>query len=104
MILQSLEIEKIKFIINYDLPDRPETYYSRLALLKELGEAITFVSPDDDTYLSMIERNMKQELQEKIFEDFVPSVLSNNGSKPKKDRKKKPRHRKAKVKKTKEND
>lgn len=104
MIFQALELESIKLVINYDLPDMVDDYYNRLVCLKELGEAITLVSPEDDRLLSMIELNMKQEMQEKTLEGFVPSTTSNQARNSKKDRKKKPRHRKVKVRKEKRND
>ena len=102
MILKTLELENIKLVLSYDLPDSAQDYYNRLAFMKELGVAIALVSPEDDQLLSDIEYNMKQEIEEKVLEGFVASATPTHTSKIKKDRKKKPRHRKNKVKK--END
>ena len=102
MILKTLELENIKLVLSYDLPDSAQDYYNRLAFMKELGVAIALVSPEDDQLLSDIEYNMKQEIEEKVLEGFVASATPTHTSKTKKDRKKKPRHRKNKVKK--END
>ena len=99
MILKTLELENIKLVLSYDLPDSAQDYYNRLAFMKELGVAIALVSPEDEQLLSNIELNMKQEIEEKVLEGFVASSTPNHTVKTKKDRKKKPRHRKNKVKK-----
>ena len=99
MILKTLELENIKLFVSYDLPDSPQDYYNHLALMKELGVAMALVSPEDEPLLSSIEDNMKKEIEEKVLEGFVASATPTHTSKTKKDRKKKPRHRKNKVKK-----
>ena len=99
MILKTLELENIKLILNHDLPNDAQEYYNRLALMKELGSSIALVNPEDELFLSEIEHNMKQEIEEKILEDFVATEKPTH---TKKDRKKKPRHKKNKVRKIKE--
>lgn len=99
MILQTLALENIKCVVSYDLPENVQDYYNRLAFMKELGEGIALVNAEDEYLLSEIELNMKKEIEEKILEGFVPSKKSSHAVKPKKDRSKKPRHRKNKVKK-----
>ncbi|WP_373034289.1 helicase-related protein, partial [Sulfurovum sp.] len=61
MILKTLELENIKLFISYDLPEIPQDYHNHLALMKELGVAISLVSPKDEPLLSEIEDNMKKE-------------------------------------------
>lgn len=100
MILKTLELENIKLVISYDLPDNLQEYFNRLAYMKEEGEAIALVSPDDDRLLSTIELNMKQELDEKTIDAFVPSVNPGTSKKLKK----KPRHRKRKPRKESQED
>jgi ATP-dependent RNA helicase RhlE len=99
MILKKLELENIKLVLSYDLPDIAQDYYIRLAFMKELGVAMALVSPEDEPLLSDIEYNMKQEIEEKVLEGFIASATPTHTSKTKKDRTKKPRHRKSKVKK-----
>ncbi|WP_309497834.1 helicase-related protein [Sulfurovum sp.] len=99
MILKTMALENIKLVVSYDLPDMPQYYYNRLAFMKELGEAIALISPEDEPFLSDIEFNMKKEIEEKIVEGFVASAKPNATAKQTKDRTKKPRHRKNKVKK-----
>ncbi len=102
MILKTLALENIKLVLSYDLPDVPQDYYNRLAFMKELGVAMALISPEDEAYLGDIEYNMKKEIEEKIVEGFVATATPKHTAKTKKDRTKKPRHRKNKVKK--END
>ena len=102
MILKTLELENIKLLVSYDLPETPVDYYTHLASMKELGEAFALVSPADEPFLSDIEFNMKQEIEEKILEEFIPTEAPSNKGKVKKDRKNKPRHRKVKARKEKE--
>jgi len=95
MILKTLDLQNIKLIINHDLPNDEQEYYNRLALMKELGSSIALINPEDELFLSEIEHNMKQEIEEKILEGFVATEKLTH---TKKDRKKKPRHKKNKVK------
>ena len=102
MILKTLELKNIKLVLSHDLPDNPQDYYDRLALMKELGSAVALVASEDEGYLSDIEFNMKAEIEEKTCEGFVASEASSQIEKTKKNRKKKPRHKKNKVRKEKE--
>ena len=99
MILKTLELENIKLFISHDLQSTPQDYYNNLALMKELGIAIALVSPQDERLLSDIEFNMKKEIEEKTLEGFIISEIP---TQIKRDKKKKPRHRKNKVKKEKD--
>jgi len=99
MILKTLALENITFVISFDLPELPQEYYNRLAYMKELGVGMALVSPEDEHLLDEIEYNMKKELEEKTVEGFVATNTPVLPNKTKKDRTKKPRHRKKKVKK-----
>ena len=96
MILQSLTLSNISHLISYDLPNDPEYYLSRMACLKEQGEAVTFVSEDEEVALLDIERVMRHEIPEEQIEGFVPTPASQRSVEPTKEKKKKPRHRKQK--------
>jgi len=97
MILKTLALENIKLVVSYDLPDYVQEYYNRLALMKEQGIGMALVSPADEPLLDVIEHNMKKEIEEKEVEGFVATKKPQLTAK--KDRTKKPRHRKNKVKK-----
>ena len=98
MILKTLALENIKLMISYDLPDVSQEYYNRLAFMKEHGVGMALVSPEDEYNLDEIEYNMKKEIEEKEVEGFVATATPKHTNKAKKDRTKKPRHRKSKVK------
>ncbi|MCF6245201.1 MAG: DEAD/DEAH box helicase, partial [Sulfurovum sp.] len=97
MILKTLALENIKLVVSYALPEDTQDYYNRLAFMKELGVSVAFVSPEDEPLLDEIEYNMKKEIEEKTLEGFVTSPKPTQTNKAKKDRTKKPRHRKNKV-------
>jgi len=97
-ILQSLELNNIETIINYDLPSEHEDYFDRLILVDEVGESISFVSNEDEDYLAVIEIRLKDEIEQVELDGFSPS---NNDNKTHqiKEKKKKPRHRNRKTRK-----
>jgi len=94
MILKSMELTGIERVISYDLPLVPQEYFARLILVDEVGESISFVSPDEEGTLETIEFLMKCEMKEQELEEFSPTPA------PRKEKKKKkPRHTKKRVKK-----
>lgn len=96
-ILQSLELKNIETIINYDLPSEHEDYFSRLILVDEVGESISFVSHEEENYLTMIEMRQKNEISKEVLDGFV-SNDNTNITHPTKEKKKKSRHRNRKTK------
>jgi ATP-dependent RNA helicase RhlE len=96
MILKTLALENIKLVVSYDLPELMQEYYNRLAYMKEKGVAVALVSSEDEVFLDDIEYNMKKEIEEKVLEGFVATPSPKKTNKVKKDRTKKPRHRKNK--------
>ena len=102
MIFKTLELKNIKLVLSHDLPNTIQDYYNRLDFMKELGVALILVSPKDEGLLNEIEVNMKVEIEERILNGFVATETSAYTVKGKKDRKKKPRHRKRKVRKEKD--
>lgn len=98
MILKSLELTNIQRILNYDLPIQPEEYFVRLAYVDEVGEALSFVAPDEEGILQIIEFKMKLKMPEEEMAGFTPTQMSEEELKSKKQMKKKPRHRKQKKK------
>ncbi len=93
MILQSVTVENIELIINYDLPIEADNYFKALKLVDEVGESILFVSPDDEKLLTNIEFLIKMEIEEMVMEGFTPTPFIPKN----KTKKKKPRHKKIKV-------
>ena len=101
MILSTLELEDVKLVVNYNLPLVPQDYYNRLALMKELGGSVAFISPEDEKALAAIESNMKAEIDEEEMEGFI-STSSNQPKNLRRNKNKKPRHRKNKERKVKD--
>lgn len=98
MILQSLELKSIENLLGYDLPIEPEHYFHRLSCLDEKGESISLVSEEEETLLFLIERAMRQEIDQEELEGFVASPEIEETPPKVKTHKKKPRHRKQKSK------
>lgn len=94
MILHSMELSNIARVISYDLPVDPLDYSKRIRYVDEIGEAISFVSADEESNLEAIEIWTRCEMKESELEEFSPTPA------PKKEKKnKKPRHSKKKPKK-----
>jgi len=100
MILQSLELGTVSLMLGYDLPLETEHYLNRLGYLQEVGESISFVSPEDEQLFSSIEHVMKIEIPEEELQGFLPTPFNEKILiSSQKDKKKKPRHRSQKQKK-----
>ncbi len=100
-ILESLDLTNIQLMISYELPMEPKQYLTRLGFLKEIGESIAFVTPDEQNLLSAVEFAMKDAIPQEEVKDFVHSPVSSESNLQEyvKEKKKKPRHRKTKQKK-----
>ena len=64
---RGLDIEGVTHVINYDIPDSPETYVHRIGRTGRAGKegrAITFVSADEMHLLEAIERFTEQKLKQ----------------------------------------
>src|SRR5437763_8328504 len=62
---RGLDVEGISQVINYELPESPELFTHRVGRTGRMGrkgEAITFVTPDDDAKLRQIERTLGRRL------------------------------------------
>ncbi|MGH2413946.1 MAG: helicase-related protein, partial [Microcystaceae cyanobacterium] len=63
---RGLDVEDLTHVINYDLPDNPETYIHRIGRTGRAGKtgtAISLVEPIDRRMLKQIERRIRQNLQ-----------------------------------------
>jgi len=87
---RGIDIDQLSLVVNYDLPNVPETYVHRIGRTgraKASGDAISFCAEDELTYLRDIQYLIKQEITQ--IEDHpyhqagykVP--LKNQGNKPK---------------------
>ena len=90
-IYETLELPEVKMIINYDLPQEPEHYFKSLRAVDEVGKAISFVNMEDEKMLETIEFMMKYDIPQEEIEAFTHTQLPKS---QKKDKTKKPRHKK----------
>ncbi|WP_449385223.1 DEAD/DEAH box helicase [Cellulomonas soli] len=64
---RGLDVERIGLVVNLDLPREPETYVHRIGRTGRAGregEALTFVTPSEQTRLRQIERTTRHQLTE----------------------------------------
>lgn len=63
---RGIDVEELELVINYDLPNIPETYVHRIGRTgraKASGEAISFCGPEERAYLRDIQKLIKQDIQ-----------------------------------------
>lgn len=74
---RGLDINSVSHVINYDLPETPETYVHRIgrtARAGASGSAVSFCGGDERGMLQQIERLMKQAIEvEPTIEGFEPT-------------------------------
>ena len=90
-ILETLTLTDVQVYVSYDLPLEAPDYFKGLLLVDEIGESISLIDPSDERMLATIEQMMKCEMIEVEIENFEHTK---NLSTIKKDKTKKPRHKK----------
>ncbi len=67
---RGIDIDKLRYVINYDVPNEPESYVHRIGRCGRAGEegvAISLCEPEENIYIRNIERLIKQKIS--IIED-----------------------------------
>ena len=62
---RGIDIDKLKYVINYDVPNLPETYVHRIGRSGRAGEegtAISICEPEENNYVKDIERLIKKKI------------------------------------------
>jgi superfamily II DNA/RNA helicase len=70
-------VEGISHVINYDVPSFAEDYIHRIGrtgMATAKGDAITFVSRDEEKYLHQIEKFIGKKFKFEKCEGFVPAT------------------------------
>lgn len=70
---RGIDVDGISHVINYDTPNQAEDYIHRIGRTgraEASGEAITFVTKDEERYLRQIERHTGQRLARKVYDGF----------------------------------
>jgi len=63
---RGIDIDKLQYVINFDIPNEPETYVHRIGRCGRAGEegiAISFCEPEENAYIRDIEKLIKQKLE-----------------------------------------
>lgn len=66
IVARGIDIDDIPLVINYDVPHDAEDYVHRIgrtARAENSGEAVTFISPEDQRYYTKIERFLKKNIE-----------------------------------------
>jgi ATP-dependent RNA helicase RhlE len=74
---RGIDVEGISHVVNYDFPPQPEDYVHRIGRTgraKAIGDAISFVTPDDRGNLRDLERFISRGIPRKVAEGFDPSA------------------------------
>ena len=73
---RGLDIEKLPYVVNYDLPDQPDDYIHRIGRTARAGKdgiAVSLVGSDEGKLLYSIERFINIEINKVVLEGFEPT-------------------------------
>ena len=82
---RGLDIEGISHVINYDVPEHAEDYIHRIgrtARAEADGDAITLVTPDDESLIHRIEYLLERKIERKTLAEFDYDVPTPSWAKP----------------------
>jgi ATP-dependent RNA helicase RhlE len=74
---RGIDVEGISHVVNYDFPPQPEDYVHRIGRTgraKAIGDAISFVTPDDRGNLRDLEHFISRGIPRKVAEGFDASA------------------------------
>jgi len=93
---RGIDIDSLKYVINYDLPNVAETYVHRIGRSGRAGEegtAISLCEPEENAYLKDIEKLIDQKI-EKVSDNPYPQTERPMNDQEKKDFEKEKQRRK----------
>ncbi|MCK5214058.1 MAG: DEAD/DEAH box helicase [Candidatus Omnitrophica bacterium] len=70
---RGIDIDKLPYVVNYDLPRSPDDYIHRVGRTARAGEpgtAITFVGHEDRAHFALIEKRVRMRLQRESVKGF----------------------------------
>jgi ATP-dependent RNA helicase RhlE len=76
---RGIDVEGISHVINFDFPPQPEDYVHRIGRTgraKAVGDAISFVTPEDASNLRSLEHFINRGIPKKKAEGFDPKAYS----------------------------
>ncbi|MBA2320442.1 MAG: DEAD/DEAH box helicase [Deltaproteobacteria bacterium] len=77
IVARGIDVEQLEHVVNFDVPHMPEDYIHRVGRTgraDEIGEAFTFVSPEEEGDLHAIERAIGKRIPRVTLEGFNPDV------------------------------
>ncbi len=92
---RGIDIEKLRYVINYDVPNVPETYVHRIGRSGRAGEdgiAISISEPEENAYVKAIEKLIKNSIE--VAEHPFPQTTKPMTEKEKKEWNKEKQRRK----------
>jgi ATP-dependent RNA helicase RhlE len=82
---RGLDVEGISHVVNYDVPDQAEDYVHRIgrtARAEEDGDAITLVTPDEESLIHRIEYLLGHKIERRSLPGFNYDVPTPSWAKP----------------------
>jgi len=73
---RGLDIDQLPHVVNFDLPNIPEDYVHRIGRTGRAGregEALSLVSPEENTHLAGIERLLRKRISRRRVEGVTPA-------------------------------
>lgn len=73
LLARGIDIEFLPYVVNYELPRSPKDYVHRIGRTgraESPGEAISFITPDDEHHFKVIQKKMKKEVKRIDSADF----------------------------------
>ena len=70
---RGIDVEGISHVINFDFPMHPEDYVHRIGRTgraEAVGDAISFVTPEDEEYVRLLEKTIRKTIRRKRIEGF----------------------------------
>ena len=73
VVARGIDIEALNHVVNYDVPHVPGDYIHRVgrtARAEAVGEALTFVSPEEEAEFKMIEKAIGSKIERRALPEF----------------------------------
>jgi ATP-dependent RNA helicase RhlE len=79
IVARGIDVEALEHVVNFDVPNVPDDYIHRVgrtARADAIGDAFTFVSPDEENDMRAIERAVGRRIERRMLDGFDYSVKS----------------------------
>jgi ATP-dependent RNA helicase RhlE len=79
IVARGIDVEALEHVVNFDVPNVPDDYIHRVgrtARADAIGDAYTFVSPEEENDMRAIERAVGRRIERRMLDGFDYSVKS----------------------------